>query len=60
MKGASMQVLTKTAGGFKIFSGFMGLWTTGKLSTYLTMLFLGLTVMLSGPGHELELVTRGL
>jgi NADH-quinone oxidoreductase subunit L len=37
----------KTAGGFKIFSGFMGLWTTGKLSTYLTMLFLGLTVMLT-------------
>ena len=37
----------KTAGGFKVFSGFMGLWTTGKLSTYLTMLFLGLTVMLT-------------
>jgi NADH-quinone oxidoreductase subunit L len=35
----------KTAGGFKIFSGFMGRWTTGRLSTYLAMLFLGLTVM---------------
>jgi NADH-quinone oxidoreductase subunit L len=35
----------KTASGFGIFSGFMGLWTTGRLSTYLTMLFLGLTVM---------------
>jgi NADH-quinone oxidoreductase subunit L len=35
----------KTAGGFKIFSGFLGLWTTGRLSTYLAMLFLGLTLM---------------
>ncbi|MFZ5449483.1 MAG: NADH-quinone oxidoreductase subunit L [Thermodesulfobacteriota bacterium] len=35
----------KAAGGFKAFSGFMGLWTTGRLSTYLTMLFLGLTVI---------------
>jgi NADH-quinone oxidoreductase subunit L len=35
----------KTASGLGIFSGFMGLWTTGRLSTYLTMLFLGLTVM---------------
>jgi len=35
----------KSAGGFKILSGLMGLWTTGKLSTYLAMLFLGLTVM---------------
>jgi NADH-quinone oxidoreductase subunit L len=35
----------KTASGFRIFSGFLGLWTTGRLSTYLTMLFLGLTVM---------------
>jgi NADH-quinone oxidoreductase subunit L len=38
---------TNTASGFKIFSAFMGLWTTGRLSTYLTMLFLGLTVMLA-------------
>ncbi len=37
--------LEKTAGGFKILSGFMGLWTTGRLSTYLAMLFFGLTVM---------------
>jgi NADH-quinone oxidoreductase subunit L len=35
----------KTASGFGIFSGFMGLWTTGRLSTYLTMLFLGLTAI---------------
>jgi NADH:ubiquinone oxidoreductase subunit 5 (subunit L)/multisubunit Na+/H+ antiporter MnhA subunit len=34
-----------TASGLKILSGFMGLWTTGRLSTYLTMLFFGLTVM---------------
>jgi NADH-quinone oxidoreductase subunit L len=33
------------ARGFKVFSGFLGLWTTGRLSTYLTMLFVGLTVM---------------
>jgi NADH-quinone oxidoreductase subunit L len=37
--------LEKTAGGLKILSGFMGLWTTGRLSTYLVMLFFGLTVM---------------
>jgi NADH-quinone oxidoreductase subunit L len=37
----------KTAGGFKVFSGFMGLWTTGRLSTYLVMLLLGLTAMLT-------------
>jgi NADH-quinone oxidoreductase subunit L len=36
-----------TAGGLKVFSGFMGLWTNGKLSTYLLMLLLGLTVMLT-------------
>ncbi len=35
----------KTAGGLQFLSAFMGLWTTGKLSTSLTMLFLGLTVM---------------
>jgi NADH-quinone oxidoreductase subunit L len=35
----------KTAGGLKILSGFMGLWTTGRLSTYLIMLFFGLTAM---------------
>ncbi|HZE21891.1 MAG TPA: NADH-quinone oxidoreductase subunit L [Desulfobaccales bacterium] len=34
-----------TARGFKIFSGFIGLWTTGRLSTYLTMIFLALTMM---------------
>jgi NADH-quinone oxidoreductase subunit L len=34
-----------TAGGLKIFSAFMGLWTSGRLSTYLIMLFLGLTAM---------------
>jgi NADH-quinone oxidoreductase subunit L len=39
------QGLEKSAGGFKVFSGFLGLWTTGRLSTYLTMLFLGLSVM---------------
>jgi NADH-quinone oxidoreductase subunit L len=37
--------LSKTAGGFKILSGCMGLWTTGRLSTYLFMLFFGLTLM---------------
>jgi NADH-quinone oxidoreductase subunit L len=37
--------LEVTAGGCKILSGFMGLWTTGRLSTYLFMLFFGLTVM---------------
>jgi NADH-quinone oxidoreductase subunit L len=37
--------LENTAGGLKILSGFMGLWTSGRLSTYLTMLFFGLTVM---------------
>jgi NADH-quinone oxidoreductase subunit L len=37
--------LVKTAGGLKILSGFMGLWTTGRLSTYLFMLFFGLTLM---------------
>ncbi len=35
----------QTAKGFKVFSGFLGLWTTGRLSTYLTMVFLGLTLM---------------
>jgi NADH-quinone oxidoreductase subunit L len=35
----------KTAGGLQFLSAFLGLWTTGKLSTSLTMLFLGLTVM---------------
>jgi NADH-quinone oxidoreductase subunit L len=39
------QSFEKTAGGFKVFSAFMGLWTTGRLSTYLAMLFLGLTTM---------------
>ncbi len=37
--------LEATAGGLKILSGFMGLWTTGRLSTYLTMLFFGLTLI---------------
>jgi NADH-quinone oxidoreductase subunit L len=37
----------KAAGGFKVFSGFLGLWTTGKLSAYLLMLLLGLTAMLT-------------
>jgi NADH-quinone oxidoreductase subunit L len=35
----------KTAQGFNLLSGLMGLWTTGRLSLYLTMLFLGLTIM---------------
>jgi NADH:ubiquinone oxidoreductase subunit 5 (subunit L)/multisubunit Na+/H+ antiporter MnhA subunit len=34
-----------TAGSLKILSACIGRWTTGRLSTYLTMLFLGLTVM---------------
>jgi NADH-quinone oxidoreductase subunit L len=34
-----------SARGFQAFSGFLGLWTTGRLSTYLAMLFVGLTVM---------------
>jgi hypothetical protein len=37
----------KGAGAFIPFSRALGYWTTGRLSTYLTMLLLGLTVFLS-------------
>jgi NADH-quinone oxidoreductase subunit L len=36
-----------TARGFHFLSSLVGLWTTGRLSMYLTMLLLGLTVMLA-------------
>jgi len=39
--------LVKMAGGFDLLSGFLRLWTTGRLSTYLLMLLLGLTVLVS-------------
>jgi NADH:ubiquinone oxidoreductase subunit 5 (subunit L)/multisubunit Na+/H+ antiporter MnhA subunit len=37
----------KGAGAFIPFSRALGCWTTGRLSTYLTMLLLGLTVFLA-------------
>ena len=40
--------LDKGAQGVVSFSGLLGLWTTGKLSFYLKMLFLGLTSLFSG------------
>ena len=35
------------AAGFLTFSGGLGRWATGRLSTYLAMLFLGLTLLVS-------------
>ena len=40
--------LDKSAGGVVSLSQMLGYWTTGKLSTYLKMLFLGLTILFSG------------
>jgi len=34
----------KAAGGLKVLSSGLGRWTSGRLSTYLTMLFLGLAI----------------
>ena len=49
----------KAAGGLKTVSRGLGHWTTGRLSTYLNMLFLGLTIFFGGPGPELvPLVTE--
>ncbi len=38
--------VVKAASGFLSLSGIIGLWTTGRLSTYLKMLLLGLTLFL--------------
>jgi NADH-quinone oxidoreductase subunit L len=40
------QGFVKLAGGFDFLSGGLRLWTTGRLSTYLTMLLLGLAALL--------------
>jgi len=40
------QSYAKSARGFISFSRVLGYWTTGRLSTYLTMLLLGLTIFL--------------
>jgi NADH-quinone oxidoreductase subunit L len=44
-EGGLDQGWDRTAAGLGALSGLLGLWTTGRLSTYLKMLFLGLTVM---------------
>jgi NADH:ubiquinone oxidoreductase subunit 5 (subunit L)/multisubunit Na+/H+ antiporter MnhA subunit len=40
--------LDQSARGMVSFSALLGLWTTGKLSLYLKMLFLGVTSLFSG------------
>ena len=47
-EGSLDHSLDKSAAGVISFSGLLGLWTTGKLSLYLKMLFLGLTSLFSG------------
>ncbi len=47
-EGSLDQHLDKGAGGVVILSEVLGYWTTGRLSMYLKMLFLGLTILFSG------------
>ena len=47
--------LVRVAREFEVASRGMGRWTTGRLSTYLTMLLLGLTVFLGALGVSLYL-----
>ena len=47
-EGSLDHSLDKSADGVISLSGLLGLWTTGKLSLYLKMLFLGLTSLFSG------------
>jgi hypothetical protein len=43
------------ARGFEVVSRGLGYWATGRLSTYLTMLLLGLTIFLGALGVSLYL-----
>jgi NADH-quinone oxidoreductase subunit L len=47
-EGSLDHSLDKSAAGVISLSGLLGYWTTGKLSLYLKMLFLGLTSLFSG------------
>ncbi len=47
--------VVKVARGFEVLSRGLGYWATGRLSTYLTMLLLGLTIFLGALGVSLYL-----